>query len=100
MPACTSKDELDKIVQLKIIEHEKYQELYTLIQTERLTRNRIETLMLELGLKSCTDYRQPPNSPLDLIRTSLSNKSKDTKDGAKDSSNIAAKSKARSAPKI
>ncbi|MFF7065582.1 hypothetical protein [Pseudomonas sp. NPDC008258] len=99
IPACTSQDELDKVVQLKISEHQKYQELYTLIQTERFTRGRIETLMLELGLKNCTDYRQIPISPLDLIRASLSNESQDNKDGAKDSSINAAKSKACSTPK-
>lgn len=89
MPGRANQDELDKIVQLKINRHDKYKELYTLVQIERSTRAKIEGLMIELGLKIDCDYGYTPTSPSERVSAASSKKTNDSEDGTKsDSSTV------------
>lgn len=81
----TLTEELEKTLQLEILKHEKYKELYQLIKLERTNRSRIDTLMSELGLERIKGYEFSPLSPLEVLTRDME-KIKEKSDGAKESS--------------
>lgn len=71
--------EIEKILQLEIIKHEKYRELYSLLKLEQLNRAKIRALMAELSLCPPSDYSYSPMSPSERFITGINKKIKNKK---------------------
>lgn len=68
--------EVEKILQLEIIKHEKYRELYSLLKLEQTNRAKIRLLMTELSLCTPSDYSYSPMSPSERFNAEINKKTK------------------------
>lgn len=84
IPQQAGAHEAEQLLQLGILKHEKYIELYQLIQLQNNTRIRIDQLTNELKLSINSSYNYSPISHLEIIANDL-NLIKRKKDSAADS---------------
>ena len=75
-PQKTETEEIEKILKLEISKHEKYKDLYTLIQIEQNNRIKIDRLMENLGLCARTGYDYIPMSPSERLNADTKKKQK------------------------
>ena len=71
--------EIEKVLQLEIIKHEKYRELYSLLKLEQSNRAKIRLLMAELAVCAPSDYSYSPMSPSERLNTDINRKTKNKK---------------------
>lgn len=69
-PPATSS-QIDQLLELELIKHDNYKELYQLIQLERNTRLRIDQLIIKLKLNKNASYNYSPVSPLETLISDL-----------------------------
>ncbi|MNC03401.1 hypothetical protein D3C75_508080 [compost metagenome] len=79
-PQKTETEEIEKVLKLEISKHEKYKDLYTLIQIEQKNRIEIDRLMENLGLCARTGYDYIPMSPSERLNADTKKKTKKKKD--------------------
>ncbi|MBD8789890.1 hypothetical protein [Pseudomonas viridiflava] len=79
IPKEIQNTEIEKILQLEIIKHEKYRELYSLLKLEQSNRAKIRLLMAELALCAPSDYSYSPMSPSERFNTDVNKKTKNKK---------------------
>lgn len=71
--------ETENILQMEIIKHKKYTELYSLLKLEQSNRAKIRLLMTELALFIPPDYSYSPMSPSERLNIDINKKTKNKK---------------------
>lgn len=75
-PQLISTEAVDKILQVEISRHEKFKQLYKLLQIEQSTKIKIESLRLELNLFTRPGYDYIPMSPSERIKADTTKRTK------------------------
>lgn len=78
-PKEIQNSEIEKILQLEILKHDKYRELYSLLRLEQSNRAKIRLLMEELALYTTSDYSRSPMSPSERVNCEINKKTKEKK---------------------
>jgi predicted transcriptional regulator len=75
-PQLISIEAVDKVLQVEISKHEKYKQLYKLLQIEQSNKIKIESLMFELNLCTRPGYDYIPMSPSERIKADTAKRTK------------------------